>query len=119
MPSQGSERLAALKEEWAACAGVWKRSALYKKMRTSKKTSNHGARLWLTKSQIAKKYDSLEVAQAIIDAKMEDEVLKKTQVRPRKDCPNNQACYWGGEGGWALSKLFSLRGFELLACEND
>lgn len=96
MPSQGSQKLAVLKEEWLACAGVWKSSALYKKMKQSSKTSNHGARLWLTKTQIAAKYSSMEVAQAIVDAKLADAELRESQVREHKDCPGNQARYCGG-----------------------
>lgn len=78
-------------DEWLCCAGEWQRSNLYKRMKLSKTTSQHGARLWMTFQQIADKYKSVEIARAIVRAKTEDPEVAKTHCKPHPDCPDNKA----------------------------
>lgn len=57
----------------------------------------HGARVWLTKQQLTKKYGCPQVAQQIVDAKMSDAELFESQTKPHPDAPQSEAgleCHW-------------------------
>lgn len=43
----------------------------------------------MTRKQIAKKYDSEAVANSIVEAKLSDPEIKKQQVKPHPDMPDN------------------------------
>lgn len=108
--SLGSQRLQVLQEQWSACAGKWKESSFYLQMQQRDSTRKHGARLWLTRAQLAKKYESQSVADEICDAKLAaDEETRKLQVKPHPDAPTNE------EVG-CQSKIPQPRLNELLAC---
>ena len=67
-------------------------------MRSSKKRKVHGARVWLTRKQIAMKYGDPAVADQICDAKLADEELKATQTKEHADAPGVEA--------WKLSTCY-------------
>ena len=46
-----------------------------------------GCRKWLTEAEIARKYNSTEIAAAIVKYKLDSEVLSKSQVRDHPDLP--------------------------------
>lgn len=85
----GSARLQVLQDAWSQCAGIWKQSQLYKKIVERKKTTAHGARLWLTRGQLVEKYRSQQMADVICDGKLADEELKKTHTKRHPDCPED------------------------------
>ena len=78
-------------DEWISCAGEWKKSSLYKRFKERSTTSQHGARVWLTKGQIQEKYKSAAVAEAICRAKLEDPDAKQVNTKEHPDCPGNEA----------------------------
>lgn len=91
MQLAGSAKLQILQDAWTECAGEWRSSTLYKQMIERKRTSRHGARVWLTQGQIEQKYQSKEIAEEICRAKRDDPELYKTHTKPHEDCPNNEA----------------------------
>ena len=94
----GSEKLQILVDEWASCQGNWKESRLLERMRARKSTSVHGARVWMTRAQVAQKYGNQEVADEICNGKLTDEETKATQTKPHPDAPNSEAwrtVVWG------------------------
>ena len=86
----GSDKLQILLQEWMACEGEWRKSALYKTITERKKTSAYGARVWLTKAQIAQKYNSAELGEQICRAKLADAEASKTQVKKHPDLPDSE-----------------------------
>ncbi|CAL1144024.1 unnamed protein product [Cladocopium goreaui] len=93
-------KLQLLQDAWTACAGEWRRSELYLKIVESRKTSAHGARVWLTEPQIAAKYSSPEMAREICQAKLSDPELSQTHTKAHPDCPSGMRLYlvWDSEG---------------------
>ncbi|CAK9069365.1 Uncharacterized protein SCF082_LOCUS34741 [Durusdinium trenchii] len=89
-------------DEWLSCNGEWRKSTLFKKMIERKTTSTHGARVWMTFQQIAEKYKSEEVARRIVEAKLADPELRRTQVKDHPDCPESEELrlylVWESEG---------------------
>ena len=97
----GKEKLAVLRDAWEQCEGEWKRSALYKRFVGKNTTTQHGARVWLTRAQVAKKYESQSMADKICNAKLQDAETKEKNTKEHPDCPGDEA----GEavvllGGW-------------------
>lgn len=78
-----------MQDAWSQCAGIWKKSELYKKIVERKKTTAHGARLWLTRGQLVEKYRDEHMANVICDGKLADEELKKTHTKRHPDCPQD------------------------------
>lgn len=90
-----------LRDAWEQCEGDWQRSALYKRFAQKNTTTQHGARVWLTRSQVAKKYESQSMADKICNAKLQDAETKEKNTKEHPDCPGDEA----GEvvvllGGW-------------------
>ena len=81
----GSEKLQILFEQWVACEGAWSSSEFFIMCRKKSKNRHRGARAWLTRSEIEKKYGSAQVADHIVTAKLNDPELFKTHVRPHPD----------------------------------
>lgn len=82
-----------------ACAGQWRKSALYKTITERRKTSAYGARVWLTKAQLSQKYNSPDLAEQICRAKLTDAEASKTQVKKHPDLPDSEdraCCVLGG-----------------------
>lgn len=48
----------------------------------------------MTFQQIAEKYKSEEVARRIVEAKLADPELRRTQVKDHPDCPESEAGFW-------------------------
>ena len=91
MIDAGSDKLGILMDEWLSCVGDWKKSSLVQRMKLSKRTKKHGARVWLTQGQIEEKYKSAAIAQQIVDAKLSDPELAKTHVKAHEDAPDSEA----------------------------
>ena len=89
MPSK--EKLAVLRDAWEQCEGEWKRSALYKRFVEKNTTTQHGARVWLTRSQVARKYESQSMADKICNAKLQDAETKEKNSKEHPDCPGDEA----------------------------
>ena len=77
--------LSVLMEQWTSCSGCWSQSEFFLSIKQKRKNRTYGSRRWMCKAEIQAKFGSAEVAQQIIDAKMADPELKKTQVRANKD----------------------------------
>ena len=88
-PSPGSEKLQVLFEQWMICDGHWSESTFYQQLKVSHLHRRRGARKWLTQSELAAKYNSINIAQKIVTAKLRDPELRKTQVRDHKDAPGD------------------------------
>ena len=91
LPMPGKEKLAVLRDAWEQCEGEWKRSALYKRFVEKNTTTQHGARVWLTRSQVARKYESQSMADKICNAKLQDAETKEKNSKEHPDCPGDEA----------------------------
>lgn len=67
-------------------------------MVAKKSCRKHGARVWMTKGQIAQKYSDKAVAEQICAAKMADEATRDSQTKPHPDLPDSEA----QTGGWCF-----------------
>lgn len=83
-----SEKMSVLFEEWCAAGENWKSSEFVVQMKTINKTRRRGARKWMTKADLIKKYGSEDVAVAIIQGKESDKRLRDTQIRPHPEVPD-------------------------------
>ena len=91
----GHEKLQILLEAWEASKGEWSSSQLYKTITQRKTTTCHGARVWLTRTQIASKYQDQSIADCICDAKLADKELAASQTKWHPDGVGIEArWYW-------------------------
>ena len=90
VPTRGQEKLAILQEAWAGCAGEWKSSELYLKLSSRTSHSSFGARVWMTRGQLAQKYNSESIADTITQAKLDDPKLADTCVKWHPDAIGNK-----------------------------
>ena len=93
----GHDKLQILLDAWSSCDGDWRSSELYLKMVSRKTASTYGCRKWLTRQQIALKYDNnMGLADTICDGKLADAELMKTHTKFHPDAPGNEAGWaWG------------------------
>ena len=63
---------------------------MYLKMSSKTKHSSYGARVWVTKTQLERKYTP-EIALKIIQAKLADPEAMKSQVKSHPDLPDDEA----------------------------
>ena len=68
-------------EQWVMARKDWKQSQLLVQIKTQHKGSKVGARRWMLRKEIAKRYESEEIADEICDFKEKDPVMCKTCVR--------------------------------------
>ena len=80
-----------LRDAWEQCEGEWKHSALYKRFMEKNTTTQHGARVWLTRAQVVKKYESQSMADKICNAKLQDAETKEKNTKEHPDCPDDEA----------------------------
>ena len=80
-----SGKLSLLFEQWMSCAGLWAHSEFYIELKKKTTHRQYGSRVWLTRSEMAQKYGSMEVADNIIAAKENDPEIAATQIRLHKD----------------------------------
>ena len=101
LPMPGKEKRAVLHDAWEQCEGEWKRSALYKRFAEKNTTTQHGARVWLTRSQVARKYESQSMADKICNAKLQDAETKEKTARSTRTVRVTRLgklwCCWGLE----------------------
>ena len=87
----GKAQLQVLQDAWTECEGNWRTSSFYKKITGRSTVSEQGCRRWMTRAQLAKKYDSLDYADHIIAAKNQDEELRATHTKDHPDAPGVKA----------------------------
>ena len=85
--SNKAEMFQVLYENWIAANGKWDQSQIVVQCRSTVKGSKTGARRWMLRSDIVSKYGSESVANDIINAKLNDPMLKQTCVRDHPDLP--------------------------------
>eukprot|EP00435_Cladocopium_sp_Y103_P002482 s338_g1.t1 len=117
------EKLAVLRDAWEQCEGDWKRSALYKRFVEKSTTTQHGARVWLTRSQVAKKYESQALADKICNAKLQDAETKEKNTKEHPDCPGDEDMMlflvWDSEGISEKKDTIVEDLFEACDCDTD
>ena len=89
---QGSAKLQLLQDAWTECQGEWRKSSLYKRITQRSSVSQRGARVWMTRAQIARKvWKSWDVANEICNSKVgKMRSSKQTHTKPHPDAPNNE-----------------------------
>lgn len=75
-----------LYERWLSCGEEWSRSSWVTSLASSVTRSARGARRWMTKEQIKIKYNSSEIADEIVAAKMGPE--HAASRKPHPDVPH-------------------------------
>ncbi|CAK8988987.1 unnamed protein product [Durusdinium trenchii] len=75
-----SSKLQLLLEQWTQCDGVWAESDFVIECRRKTRHRQYGARVWLTRSELITKYQSVAVADSIIEAKEQDEETRQYLV---------------------------------------
>lgn len=109
----GSQKLQVLQDAWAQCAGEWRKSELFKKFTERTTSSSFGARIWLTRAQIAKKYDSQSIADQICDAKVAD-----PELAPHKQNGTQMHLGWRLGPNWLATETgLEMRSSSLGSCE--
>lgn len=86
-----SERLSAMQdlyERWLSCNQDWRKSTWVVGLSSTTQESRKGARRWMTKAQITKKYESEEISREIIMEKSKPEFSH--QRKPHPDLPNRE-----------------------------
>lgn len=89
-PPQGTnknEMLQVLYEQWVQAGGQWETSQLVVQARSTIKGSKTGARRWMLRADIVKKYGCEVTADELIHAKESDPALRRTQVRDHPELP--------------------------------
>ena len=78
-----------LYEDYIACAGVWRKSMVYKRITSSRRNQKRGCRKWLTFDQLLEVFKSKSVVEALVQRKMSDKTLRRTEVRNHPEVPGN------------------------------
>ena len=73
-------------EKWLSCGENWKSSSWVLSLQTTSTDVRKGARRWMTRAQIASKYDDPTIADEIVQAKMAPDCAH--QRKPHPDLPN-------------------------------
>lgn len=78
-------------ERWLQSGEDWTKSSWAISLIHTASHTRKGARRWMTRSQIGEKYSSLEIADEIIETKMQDESNKdQPQHKPHPDLPHRE-----------------------------
>ena len=84
-------------------------------MVAKKSRRKHGARVWMTKGQIAQKYSDKAVAEQICAAKMADEATRDSQTKPHPDLPDSEAqtgvmvfCWWSSNNPFVFKDMIFI-----------
>lgn len=78
-------------ERWLPCGEDWKKSSWALSLEKTSTERRKGARRWMTKSQIERKYESKEIAQEIVASKMAPECEHQRKRHP--DLPHRDDHY--------------------------
>ena len=71
---------------------MWRESEIMLKFQEKKHNRHHGVRKWMTKAEVARKYNNDEsIANEICNAKLSDPEVAKSQTKPHPDAPQNKA----------------------------
>jgi hypothetical protein len=76
-------------ESWLSAGGDWKKSKLFLQAKTSKSQRKNSIRRWFTLHQLQVKHGE-EVAEAMVQRKLQNESLKREEVRAHPDLPELQ-----------------------------
>ena len=87
---QGPLKRAQLFEEWLACDGKWHASSFIQRLQHRKEFSKHGCYRWMTRSILVEKYGTEELADEVIENKLQDAETRKSQVKAHPDFPKNE-----------------------------
>ena len=82
--------MAYLYEAWLSAGQDWNNSRLIMQAGTKSGTVKRGRKCWMTQKQISDKFGD-EVAQAIVEYKVKDPELSKSEVRWNPNCPFSEA----------------------------
>ena len=85
-----NELLQTLFEEWVSSNDCWTSSQLVAQAKTSVRGTKTGARRWMMRSEIIEKYQSEQIADELIAAKLNDPVQAKTCVKNHEDLPHRE-----------------------------
>ena len=85
-----NEMLQVLYEQWVQAGGKWDSSQLVIQARTCIKGSKTGARRWMMRSEIVKRYGCEATADELILVKESDPTLLRTQVRNHPELPHRR-----------------------------
>ena len=83
---QGKDLMSVLYEDWHEAGEDWTKANIYLQVTSKEKQQRYGVREWLTRAQMEQKF-GMEGAEAIILRKLEDEKLRKTEVRMHPEAP--------------------------------
>ncbi|CAL1151917.1 unnamed protein product [Cladocopium goreaui] len=78
--------MSVLYEDWHEAGEDWTKAKIYLQVTSKEKQQRYGVREWLTRAQMEQKF-GMEGAEAIILRKLEDEKLRKTEVRMHPEAP--------------------------------
>ena len=87
--NQGSPMNTCLFEAYLQCGGNWKTSKLYLSIVSKNRNLTCGVRRWMNRTELEKRFGG-DVAESIIERKMNDEELKKTETRLWKELPDRE-----------------------------
>ena len=76
-------------EKWLSCGEDWRKSSWAVSLRSTTTENRRGARRWMTRSQISKKYEDPTIADEIIESKMQPEFEHHRKKHP--DLPHREA----------------------------
>ena len=81
--------MSVLYEDWHEAGEDWTKAKNYLQVTSKEKQQRYGVREWLTRAQMEQKF-GMEGAEAIILRKLEDEKIRKTEVRMHPEAPTCQ-----------------------------
>ena len=91
---QGTEKLALLQEQWESCKGDWSKSEFLVQLRESSATRKRGCRAWMTRAQVAAKYQNdWELANQICDDKKDDPHGEGKTWKRNPDAPRSEVAW--------------------------
>ena len=76
-------------EKWLSCGEDWRQSSWAVSLCSTTTENRRGARRWMTKAQIARKYEDPSIADEIVESKMQPEFSHHR--KPHPDLPNREA----------------------------
>ncbi|CAE7029554.1 unnamed protein product [Symbiodinium sp. CCMP2592] len=80
-------KMSSLYEDFLQTEGDWKKSMIFRTIKSITRNGRRGIRRWLTRSQMLVHFDDASIVDSIIARKETDEYLKKTEVREHPECP--------------------------------
>ena len=76
-------------EAYLQCAGNWKTSKLYLSIVSKNRSLTCGVRRWMNRKELEDRFGH-DVAESIVERKLNDEVLKEKETRPWAELPDRE-----------------------------